>query len=74
MYCRVPDPEIPLTDKGKEQAEAAGNKLRDMFSQDPDYKVFFYLSPYRCVSPLSEWLCGCCGAYQPASAWSWVLP
>ncbi|XP_030538237.1 phosphoglycerate mutase-like protein AT74H [Rhodamnia argentea] len=49
MYTRVPDPKIDLTDKGKAEAEATGWKIREMIEKDgaDDWKVYFYVSPYR---------------------------
>jgi hypothetical protein len=43
MYTRVPDWRIPLTAKGKEQAEEAGRRLRALVGEG---RVFFYYSPY----------------------------
>lgn len=50
VYTRVPDPQIGLTAKGWRDAEDCGRRLRDLFSSsatDDDWKVFFYVSPYR---------------------------
>lgn len=48
MYCRVPDPRIRLTSKGKRQARTAGEKLKALMeAEGEDYNVFFYMSPYR---------------------------
>ncbi|KAK8454621.1 hypothetical protein SEVIR_4G006200v4 [Setaria viridis] len=48
-YTRVPDPRIGLTAKGRRDAEDCGRRLRDLFSSDADddWKVYFYVSPYR---------------------------
>jgi len=48
-YTRVPDPRIGLTAKGRRDAELCGRRLRDLFSSgsDDDWKVYFYVSPYR---------------------------
>ncbi|CAN6179765.1 unnamed protein product [Urochloa humidicola] len=49
-YARVPDPRIGLTAKGWRDAELCGRRLRDLFSSnnsDTDWKVYFYVSPYR---------------------------
>lgn len=48
-YTRVPDPKIGLTRKGWEQAEACGTRIRDIVSagENDDWKVYFYVSPYR---------------------------
>ncbi|KAF8027650.1 hypothetical protein BT93_E0531 [Corymbia citriodora subsp. variegata] len=49
VYTRVPDPKIGLTDKGKADAEAVGWQIREMIEKDgaDDWKVYFYVSPYR---------------------------
>lgn len=49
VYTRVADPKIGLTDKGKAQAEAVGWKIREMIEKDgaDDWKVYFYVSPYK---------------------------
>jgi len=49
VYTRVADPKISLTDKGKAEAEAVGRKIREMIEKDgaDDWKVYFYVSPYR---------------------------
>jgi hypothetical protein len=56
-YTRVPDPRIGLTAKGWRDAEDCGRRLRDLFAsdhvngaageEDDDWKVYFYVSPYR---------------------------
>ncbi|KAF8775814.1 hypothetical protein HU200_004204 [Digitaria exilis] len=48
-YTRVPDPRIGLTAQGWRDAEDCGRRLRDLFSNsgDSDWKVYFYVSPYR---------------------------
>jgi broad specificity phosphatase PhoE len=49
-YTRVPDPLIGLTVKGWRDAEDCGRRLRALFSSnsgDDDWKVYFYVSPYR---------------------------
>ncbi|KAJ1257568.1 hypothetical protein BS78_10G006200 [Paspalum vaginatum] len=47
-YTRVPDPQIGLTAKGWRDADDCGRRLRDLFSSDSDdWKVYFYVSPYR---------------------------
>ncbi|XP_030474950.2 phosphoglycerate mutase-like protein AT74H isoform X2 [Syzygium oleosum] len=49
VYTRVADPKISLTDKGKAEAEAVGWKIRGMIEKDgaDDWKVYFYVSPYK---------------------------
>ncbi|GAV76113.1 His_Phos_1 domain-containing protein [Cephalotus follicularis] len=49
VYTRVPDPKIALTDKGKAEAEHCGKIIRKMIENDgvDDWKVYFYVSPYR---------------------------
>ncbi|KAL6861663.1 hypothetical protein ACP4OV_017363 [Aristida adscensionis] len=48
-YTRVPDPKIGLTAKGWRDADACGRRLRDLVSSGAgdDWKVYFYVSPYR---------------------------
>lgn len=48
LYCRVPDPLIPLTERGYEQAKTAGATMKTILEEDGDaYKLFFYISPYK---------------------------
>lgn len=48
IYSVVPDRKLPLTDKGRAQAEAAGVQLRNELEKNGDpYKLVFYISPYR---------------------------
>lgn len=48
-YTRVADPKICLTEKGKREAEKCGEMIREMIEKDgaDDWKVYFYVSPYR---------------------------
>ncbi|KAJ3691007.1 hypothetical protein LUZ61_020171 [Rhynchospora tenuis] len=47
-YTRVPDPRIGLTIRGWEEAEACGRRIRQLVSTGcDDWKVYFYVSPYR---------------------------
>lgn len=47
-YTRVPDPRIGLTSRGWEEADACGHRIRELVSTGPDdWKVYFYVSPYR---------------------------
>lgn len=48
-YTRVADPKIRLTEKGKREAEECGERIREMIEKDgaDDWKVYFYVSPYR---------------------------
>ncbi|XP_071708209.1 phosphoglycerate mutase-like protein AT74H [Rutidosis leptorrhynchoides] len=48
-YTRVADPRIKLTEKGKREAEECGQRIRQMIEADgaDDWKVYFYVSPYR---------------------------
>ena len=64
-YTRVPDPRIGLTAKGRRDAELCGRRLRDLFSPssgDDDWKVYFYVSPYRRTL---ETLRGIAHAFEP---------
>lgn len=48
-YTYLPDPKVPLTHKGWEQAMAAGEKIRSKLEEDADgdpIKMYFYMSPY----------------------------
>ncbi|XP_057511037.1 phosphoglycerate mutase-like protein AT74H [Actinidia eriantha] len=49
VYTRVADPKIGLTQKGIVEAEACGRRIREMIKKDQadDWKVYFYVSPYR---------------------------
>lgn len=44
LMCSLPDYKVPLTDRGKEQARAAGAKLREHCR--PGDSLAFYTSPY----------------------------
>lgn len=49
-YASVADSKIPITDLGQQQAAAAGVEVREELDRHyggPDYKVFFYTSPYK---------------------------
>ncbi|KAG8659141.1 hypothetical protein MANES_02G018900v8 [Manihot esculenta] len=48
-YTRIADPKIRLTEKGKVQAQECGKRIRQMIGKDgaTDWKVYFYVSPYR---------------------------
>ncbi len=43
VYCSTPDYAVQLTDKGKNQAEAAGVKLKELAGNE---SVKFYISPF----------------------------
>ncbi|XP_009628163.1 phosphoglycerate mutase-like protein AT74 isoform X3 [Nicotiana tomentosiformis] len=49
VYTRVADPNVGLTEKGVEEAEECGRKMREMIEKDggDDWKVYFYVSPYK---------------------------
>nr|GEU77321.1 phosphoglycerate mutase-like protein AT74H [Tanacetum cinerariifolium] len=49
VYTRVADPKIRLTEKGKREADKCGEMIREMIEKDgaDDWKVYFYVSPYR---------------------------
>merc|ERR1712157_331114 len=44
-YCHVPDNKIPLTEKGEQQAHAAGATLAKII--DADESVLAFVSPYK---------------------------
>ncbi|MDB1088827.1 histidine phosphatase family protein [Streptomyces sp. ACA25] len=44
VYERVPDHALQLTERGRRQAERAGDRLRGVFGREP---VSAYVSPYR---------------------------
>ncbi|GLC44437.1 hypothetical protein PLESTB_000469800 [Pleodorina starrii] len=50
-YTYIPDSQVPLTSRGHMQAREAGRRIKDMMEADPerapDYKLFFYISPYK---------------------------
>lgn len=49
VYTRIADPKIALTEKGKAEAEECGKRIRELIEKDnaPNWKVYFYVSPYR---------------------------
>lgn len=49
VYAKVPNPKIPLIEKGKAQAKECGRRIREIIEKDgaDDWKVYFYVSPYR---------------------------
>ncbi|XP_052210652.1 phosphoglycerate mutase-like protein AT74 [Diospyros lotus] len=49
MYTRVADPKIGLTQKGMGEALDCGRRIRELLEKDEvdDWKVYFYVSPYR---------------------------
>ncbi|XP_059661829.1 phosphoglycerate mutase-like protein AT74H [Cornus florida] len=49
VYTRIPDPRIGITEKGVAEAEERGRRIREMIEKDgaADWKVYFYVSPYR---------------------------
>lgn len=48
-YKALPDNQVPLTPEGHRQAQFAGDKIKAIVEAggDPDYKVFFFISPYK---------------------------
>lgn len=47
-YTYVPDPQVPLTLRGMQQAEQAGHKIKEAMDSDGQpYNLFFYTSPYK---------------------------
>lgn len=48
-YTRVADPNIALTEKGLNEAAKCGQMIKEMIEKDEadDWKVYFYVSPYR---------------------------
>lgn len=49
VYTRVADPKVGLTAEGVAEAEECGRRIRAMIQKDEadDWKVYFYVSPYR---------------------------
>lgn len=49
VYTRVADPKVGLTPRGVAEAEGCGRQMREMIEKDgaDDWKVYFYVSPYR---------------------------
>lgn len=49
VYTRVADPKVGLTEQGVAEAEECGREIREMNEGDgaEDWKVYFYVSPYR---------------------------
>ena len=60
----MPDMQVPLTERGRQQAHGAGHKIRAVMEADQmPFSLFFYTSPYkvpRCQSVTSSRL------YPPA--------
>ncbi|KAL8053899.1 hypothetical protein ABFX02_05G102900 [Erythranthe guttata] len=49
VYTRVADPKVMLTQQGISEAEECGEEIRRMIEKDgdSDWKVYFYVSPYK---------------------------
>ncbi|KAE8055353.1 hypothetical protein FH972_012197 [Carpinus fangiana] len=49
VYTRVADPKIGLTEKGLAEALECGREIKELIEQDKagNWKVYFYVSPYR---------------------------
>ncbi|GMH32384.1 hypothetical protein BSKO_00218 [Bryopsis sp. KO-2023] len=48
IYSVVPDRKLPLTERGWQQAESAGKRLQTIMERGgKDYKMYFFISPYR---------------------------
>ncbi|KAH6836172.1 Phosphoglycerate mutase family protein [Perilla frutescens var. hirtella] len=49
VYTRVADPKVTLTERGIVEAEECGREIRKILERDgvDDWKVYFYVSPYR---------------------------
>lgn len=49
VYTRVADPRVMLTEQGIAEAEECGRQIRRRIERDgaDDWKVYFYVSPYR---------------------------
>ncbi|XP_019170005.1 PREDICTED: phosphoglycerate mutase-like protein AT74H [Ipomoea nil] len=49
VYTRVADPKVGITEQGVAEAEECGRRIREMIEKDEaeDWKVYFYVSPYR---------------------------
>lgn len=64
-YTNLPDPAVPLTTKGHEQARQAGVRIRNMLNAGGQpYQVYFYTSPYTRTVQTYE---GIAAAFDPAS-------
>ncbi|KAK9835626.1 hypothetical protein WJX74_004542 [Apatococcus lobatus] len=47
-YSYTPDPQVPLTDRGHEQARAGGEQIKKILQSEQEaFKLFFYMSPYK---------------------------
>eukprot|EP00884_Botryococcus_braunii_P014525 jgi/Botrbrau1/23073/Bobra.0243s0014.1 len=47
-YTYVPDPQVPLTPRGHQQAQDAGLRIKKVMEADGQpYKLYFYMSPYK---------------------------
>lgn len=49
VYTRIADPKVGITQKGVAEAEDCGRKMKELIEKDgaDDWKVYFYVSPYR---------------------------
>lgn len=49
IYTRIADPKVGITAKGVAEAEDCGRQMRELIEKDgaDDWKVYFYVSPYR---------------------------
>ncbi len=58
LYGHLADSKIPLTKTGKLQSEECGKKILRMIEADgdKDWKVYFYVSPYRRTLQVPDFL------------------
>lgn len=59
-YTYIPDPQVPLTETGRAQAKAAGQKIKRSVEAaigSSDYRLFFYTSPYKRSLQTYEGIC-----------------
>ncbi|KAL0025571.1 hypothetical protein WJX79_002535 [Trebouxia sp. C0005] len=64
-YTYVPDPQVPLTLRGMQQAEQAGQKIKQAMDSDGQpYNLFFYTSPYKRSRQTHDSVSSCFAANQ----------
>lgn len=64
-YTYVPDPQVPLTLRGMQQAEQAGQKIKQAMDSDGQpYNLFFYTSPYKRSRQTHDSVSSCFAADQ----------
>jgi len=66
IYSSIPDNQVPLSDLGKQQAEATGLKLRKLIGSET---VRFFVSPYKRSRQTYEYICKGLGIDESKYTW-----